>query len=138
MPDSTISGTGFSDITFTTLRGTFSFQNDVVQVMERPGIDGARGRLLGKKAPKSRFIGVKDTTTAANANAQRKLMRAIQGKIVQVVDDLGITTTDVLVKEAREATEIRKQVSAVGGIETTSDRFIVSFEFEMIPLDLVP
>lgn len=118
-------------VEFTTLSGIYEDQAQTIETMTRPGIDGVQARELGKTAEPSRFIGVVDVATAGDVVTKRKAVRALRGTLIDVVDDTGETESDVLVNEARLIEPPRFVATAVGGLEDTTNRYVLTFAFRL-------
>jgi len=73
----------------------------VVQTIDREGIDLSAFRIQAYKNAEITVRTVQSVSTAALANAAPNAYAALIGSTVTVVDDLDLTTTDVLVVDAR-------------------------------------
>lgn len=118
-------------VEFMTLSGIYEDQAQTIETMTRPGIDGVQARELGKTAEPSRFIGIMDVETAGDVVTQRKAVRALRGTLIDVVDDTGETESDVLVNEARLIEPPKFHAIAVGGAETSTNRWLLTFAFRL-------
>ena len=115
---------------FIRLGGVAPEQAATVRLIKRAGVDGARGRLEAKDAPLSRWIGDVDTINVGAAEARRVALSLLAGSVVTVIDDHGTEFTHVLcVSAAPVPGSKRVGLSAVGGLETSTNRVLLTFEF---------
>jgi len=84
-------------ISFDAMSGTVALPGDGVEVLQRPGRDCHRGRLVGLRAPESQIATVKFAANASTASALRTSYAAAVGDVVTVTDALGVAVTNVTV-----------------------------------------
>lgn len=113
------------------LRGPLNDQRERLEIMQRPGIDGVRARKMGKAAEASMYVGVLDVETSEEAQTRRKAIEGLRGSLITLQDDMGESESDVLVKEAT-LVEFQRVSTAVGGLEDSSDRWVLTFAFEFV------
>lgn len=101
-------------VTFTFLYGRIPAAQDAVELYDRPGLDGHGARKLGKRSPPATLRGVTFETSINNAGAQLVAAQALAGTIVTVVDDFGVSTSNVLIEDVRQASDPRKTVLEAG------------------------
>ena len=93
-------------LTFDVMRGTVDLPGDGIQTLARPGRDGHRGRIIGRRAAESRLATVKFVADAAAAKTAREGYKTAKGTVVTVYDASGVqvdnvTIVDVAITEQR-------------------------------------
>ena len=121
------------DITYNTLKADrnapVDTPGDQVEEITRDGVDGRAVRKLAKRAHTQRFVGDVDIVAGDTAALQTAvdLHKALQGTIVTMVDDHGLTTTGVSVEEVD--VNVSEAVGNVGGQQGADADYILRVEF---------
>lgn len=84
-------------VSFDILHGEVPPLAQAVKVFERPGLDGYEAVTEGDRHAGSVLTGDKLSTNISNANTHISSCMDLQGTIVSVVDDFGVTVANVLV-----------------------------------------
>lgn len=114
MATSTI--TGATTKAFICLRGAVPlYPGEEVEDVSRPGKDGVAARRRGKRGDLFTLLGVRDHTSAANANTFNKELKALEGTIVALEDDHAISYANVLLIKA-DTILFKKVAIASGGV----------------------
>lgn len=115
-----------------------------VEVIERDNLDGIEFQLFGTRG-EPRWVQAVADVVAADAAALKVILdkyQSLQGQTVTVVDDCGITTTNVLIKYVRIPPTYRGDPNpqavelAVGGHEGTNATHLVAVELVMIDTNI--
>jgi len=116
---------------FLTLRGRPDLLTERVERFTRPGRDGASFRLRGRRAARFRLVGFVDVDDAPAAQSRMDTLSALQGTLVTVETDHGVSHANVMVLQVRELARGPLLVSA-GGLSETAGYFLrVAFEVEL-------
>lgn len=113
---------------FIRLSGTVLPQQDQVEIIERPGIDGTAARLNAKKAPEVRWRAMVDVVSTLDVYNLTNAMRALQGKLVSIRTEIGNTYHNVLVVQAQPRGG-RRINTAVGGLQHTAAGYMFECDF---------
>ena len=104
---------------------------EMVEEITRPHVDGVALKRTGKRGVPFRVVAVRDVDTQANLEDSLAAYSAMQGTIVTVVNNQGISRQNVAVLRVPPA-QIEDMGTAVGGIEGTGWSYMVTQNFECI------
>lgn len=85
-----------------------------LQDITRPGVDGVAYRKVGKRASRTQLTTIVDLASG-NVETEIDEYKALEGTLVTIVDEAGITWSNVAVLMVRPL-PIRRVASSVGGI----------------------
>lgn len=118
MPGGSISGATTHN--FITLKGEIQSLAQVVGDISRPGVDGHAYRRDAKRGKLFEMIGLADFASQGDAVAAYIELCAMQGTLVDVIDDRGTAGDEIMLLEVeREALEPMR--ASVGGLVANSE-----------------
>lgn len=113
----------FGGITFLTVRAPVLESATELSEIERDGADGIAFHDVGKRGTEFDVQLMRDASNAAAVKSLRTSIAALQGTLVDIVDDTGETYEDFMCLKINGGRE-RRVRSAVGGIAAAPDYVI--------------
>ena len=101
-------------ISFISLKGHVAKPGLMTEDVSREGTDGAAFRKRHVRAVPFGMLAFRDCDNLADAQSKYEAVLAMQGTVVELVDDYGVTHPDVMVIDVRRVDE-RKVLAAGGG-----------------------
>jgi len=114
---------------YITLSGRPQPLGPMVNEVTQPGANGHSFRREGRRAQRFRMRGERDVQTAADAESMIVALKNRQGSLVTVVDESGLSYSNVMLHSVTETDRIRIG-SGIGGI-VTNPGWLVTHEFEL-------
>jgi hypothetical protein len=121
----TITPAGGSPVTLLFLKGDLQPLGAVLEDINRKGATGTAYRELGRIAPTCELEAWRDEDTQATAQAFFIATKAaLEKKLCTIVDDSGITHSNVMVKAVERMGQPKQIAAAVGGISALAGALI--------------
>jgi hypothetical protein len=102
----------------------------MIEILERPGVDGFGAREVARRSEAERLYGTQFVESIAAAGTLQTAIRELQGELVSVTDELGISHPDCMIRRAAPRGTPRLVYLLSGG--TLLQRYRVDAEFEVI------
>ena len=116
--------------TFNALSGGFQVAGQSVQDITRPNVDGHAFRFFGKRAFQGVFTSHADVASSAAAKTEIENYQALRGTLVTVIDGIGRTWTNVIVRGVRERRAFRV-INSAGGLGSGGERWVVIADWQL-------
>jgi hypothetical protein len=129
---------GEDDYEFIRLEGEPSRFGENVEVLTRPGYPGIALRRLGQRPNLGQrpWIAVADASSAAALKALEETIMALQGAVVSVTNNAGAVYADMAIISVELIGAMQRHRCVVGGVQSSSDRFLRKFGILMVPTTL--
>ena len=102
-------------ITCTFVKGNIGDQRERVEVWQIPGVDGTGSLLIGMGDSRWRFSAIL-YDTRANIETWSASLEGLQGSVITVVEDFGLTFTNLLVLRVHTPANIQNAYVAGGAV----------------------
>ena len=113
---------------FITIGGRLTPEAEELVPFNRPGVDGTGYVKVGARAPERDFIAERDFDNATDLTSAINTYTALRSTLVTVVDDVGVSASNVMVLEV-EVVSSRTVANAVGGI--TAGNYLLRIRFRL-------
>ena len=135
---STITATGPGAQSFIRMGGEINPLGQTVQRITRAQVDGVAFRKMGKRARPSRLLTMQDIAAGAGAVQTRlALYKTYIGLLATIVDDLGDSTTNVMVINVLPVISAKLTGAVAGGTLAGSGAWLLTAEW-IVQLTEVP
>ena len=105
----------FGDSTCLSIRWAKSLEGEQLVDITRNGVDGVAFQKTGARSEPSEAILIVDCDSGSDADTFFSTVKAMQGTLITIVDDFGVTTTNVAVISVRRVSKITT-MTPVGGV----------------------
>lgn len=107
------------------------------EIITRRNVSGIAVREVGLRPGDNAMESCADAADAADVASLVSAYKALEGTLVTVVDDHGITSTNVLVRKV-QVTRRQKIVPASGGVRTTGDfTYLVFASWQLVVTETI-
>lgn len=119
---------------FIILRGGLDIEGEQVETLARQGVNGTAFRKVGKRNEPISLVSVVDVLDGPATKTLWEAYKALQGTVVQVIEDNGSTWDNAVVLNVRRLGFPKKMATSIGGLVPNST-FLVTVEWQIILAD---